>query len=511
MTGHGARQPLWLRLGVAVGGLVALMEIIFAIFVVVRVGTRFGVDPGELLGLAWETALVGAVVLAAQVAVVFLLTRRVSRRLEGIADGARRFSSGDLRHRIPTPRSRELRALTEALNDMAVQLSAQITKLRAQQNELEAILRSMEGGLIAISAEQHILRINRIARKMLELKDEDVRGKRLGDVVSDSTLRRFAADAISDPTRRSDEFEIGSDPRYTVRATSGALLDAEDEPVGAIILLTDVTQLKRLESVRSDFAANVSHELRTPITNIKGYSETLLESGLDGQMSTSFLRVIARNAERLGAIVDDMLALTNLERTDEQTLPTSPTPVEAIVRSVRSQVGSEASARGIRIEEDLAPGLRALVNSRLAEQALANLVSNAVKYSPDDTVVTILARPGVIEKDQHAVELSVIDQGSGIAAEHLPRIFERFYRVDKARSRERGGTGLGLSIVKHIALVHGGQVRVDSKVGVGSTFRLVLPAAEARGPGVALPADTTPDEPPPATDAETPDARKRAG
>lgn len=469
-------RPLWVRLGLAVGGLVALMEIVFAAYVVLRVNARFGVD------LALETAVIGGLVIIAQFAAVFVLTRRVARRIESIAHGARRFSSGDLRHRIPTPRSRELRALTEALNDMAAQISAQITKLRTQQKEVEAILRSMEGGLIAISAEQHILRINRSARKMLGVGEEDIRGKRLGDVVSDSALRRFAADAISDPSRRSDEFEIGTDPRYAVRATSGALLDAEDEPVGAIILLTDVTQLKRLESVRSDFAANVSHELRTPITNIKGYSETLLESGLGtGEMSMNFLRVIARNAERLGAIVDDMLALTNLERTDGQTLPTAPTSVDALVRSVRSQVSREAAARSIHIEEDLQPGLRVNVNARLAEQALANLVANAVKYSPDGTVVIIRSRPGRLEAREAAVELSVIDQGPGIDREHQPRIFERFYRVDKARSRERGGTGLGLSIVKHIALVHGGQVSVESKPGQGSTFRLLFPAAsEAR-------------------------------
>ena len=490
MSAMGSNQPLWLRLGLAVGALIAVMEVVLATFLVVRVGARLRVGPEQLVGLAWETAAVGAIVLAAQAAAVFFLTRRVSRRIERIAEGAGRFAAGDLRHRIPTPRSRELAQLTASLNEMAVQLSAQITKLRAQQNEVEAILRSMEGGLIAISAEQHILRINRVARKMLHLKDGDVRGKRLGDVVADPALRRFAVDAISDPTRRTDEFGIGSDPRVLVRATSGALLDAEDEPVGAIILLTDVTQLKRLESVRSDFAANVSHELRTPITNIKGYSETILETGLDDtETSMNFMRVIARNAERLGAIVDDMLALTNLERTDGQTLPTSPTPVESIVRAVQGQVSKEATTRGIAIVTDVTPGLRALVNPRLAEQALANLVANAVKYSPDETTVTIRVRPGLLADDRAGVELSVTDQGPGIAPEHHPRIFERFYRIDKARSREQGGTGLGLSIVKHIALVHSGQVSVDSEIGRGSTFRLVFPATEI---GAARPDVTEP-------------------
>jgi two-component system phosphate regulon sensor histidine kinase PhoR len=147
---------------------------------------------------------------------------------------------------------------------------------------------------------------------------------------------------------------------------------------------------------------------------------------------------------------------------------------------VQSQVSKEATTRGIAIVADVTPGLRALVNARLAEQALANLVSNAVKYSPDETTVTIRVRPGTLAEDRPGVEFRVIDQGPGLAPEHLPRIFERFYRVDKARSREQGGTGLGLSIVKHIALVHSGQVSVESEIGRGSTFRLVFPAPEGR-------------------------------
>lgn len=485
VEGGQDRPPLWLRLGIAVGAIVALIEVVFGGYVVFRVASHLDLGEGSVQRLAIEIGVVGVVLLAVALSTVLVLTRAVSARIEQIGREADRFASGDLRHRIEVPRERELAGLTETLNAMSSQLSDQITRLRAQQSELEAILRSMEGGLIAISAEQDILRINRIARKMLRLRHEDVRGMRLSDVVSDPALRRFAADAISDPSRRTEEVEIGTDPRQVVRATSGALLDADDEPVGAIILLTDVTQLKRLESVRSDFAANVSHELRTPITNIKGYSETLLETGLSGgDVSMGFLRVIARNAERLGAIVDDMLALTNLERTDGGTLPASPTPVEAIVRGVHQQVAKEAAARRISMEVDVTPGLRVMVNARLAEQALLNLVSNSLKYSSAGTRVTIRAREGELEDGRGAVVMSVKDQGPGIEPEHLPRIFERFYRVDKARSREQGGTGLGLSIVKHIALVHGGQVRVESKVGEGSTFGLLLPVpgASARDP-----------------------------
>lgn len=420
------------------------------------------------------------------------LERRYARRVAVIAEGATRFAKGDLRHRIPESDTPDLSSLTNALNQMAQLLSSQLTQLRIQRNEQEGILRSMEGGVLALDAELRVLRVNRVAQRMLGLSDMQVRGKTLYEVVRDTGLQRFAADAIADPSRRTAEFRL-SPQGFTdivVRATSGALLDAEDEPIGAIILLSDVTQLKRLEAMRSDFAANVSHELRTPITNIKGYVETLLDTNLaDHDLSMNFLRVIARNSDRLGAIVDDMLALTNLERTDGQILPTAPTPVWMLVDSVRLQLDPEARSKRIRLVLDVPKDLRAKVNARLAEQAIVNLVANAIKYSPPETTVTLSARPShALEEHPHAIEIAVTDEGPGISPEHLPRIFERFYRVDKARSREQGGTGLGLSIVKHIAIVHSGTVSVDSTIGRGSTFRLILPAPV---PAIAPPLHST--------------------
>ena len=429
-------------------------------------------------------ALFGVIVLAVSLAAVLAISAHLSVRLARIAQGAGRFASGDLRHRIEDPPSRELAALTAALNEMAQQLYARIGQLRAQQNEQESILRSMEQGVIAIDASHRVLWMNAFARRIFAIGVGEVRGRPLEDFVTDAALCRFAADAIADPSRRSDDFAVQTPARRVeLRATSGALLDAEDEPIGAIILLADMSQLRRLETVRSDFAANVSHELRTPITNIKGYVDTLLDRHDDPptpEQAASFLKVIARNADRLGAIVDDMLTLTNLERTDGQRLATSPTPVALVVGSVRSSLARLASERGIelRIPED--EDLRLMVNPRLAEQALANLVANAIKYSPSGTRVTIEAIAMALESGDPGVRLTVRDQGPGMSAEHLSRIFERFYRVDKARSREQGGTGLGLSIAKHIALVHGGAITVESEIGKGSAFHLLLPAAPER-------------------------------
>ncbi|MEO1131061.1 MAG: histidine kinase dimerization/phospho-acceptor domain-containing protein, partial [Planctomycetota bacterium] len=396
--------------------------------------------------LAREAVIFGVVVLAVSVIAALILARHLSRRINSISRGAARFAAGDLRHRIPQPPSTELASLCGALNEMAAQLSTQITMLRTQRNEQEGILRSMEGGVVAISADQRILRMNRAARRLLGVEETDVRGKNLSDIVREGAVLQFAADAIADPTRRSQEFQLTTPTDAVVRATSGALLDAEDEPVGAILLLDDVTQIRRLESMRSDFAANVSHELRTPITNIKGYTETLLETDAENvELRLNFLKVIARNAERLGAIVDDMLALTNLERTDGGALPTSPTAAWLLVDNVRQQLGPDAEAKKITLETDVPRDLRVQVNPRLAEQALVNLVSNAVKYSPEVTKVTISAGPSQLAGGRAGVEFLVADEGPGISPDHLPRLFERFYRVDKARSREEGGTGLGLA------------------------------------------------------------------
>jgi two-component system phosphate regulon sensor histidine kinase PhoR len=230
--------------------------------------------------------------------------------------------------------------------------------------------------------------------------------------------------------------------------------------------------MRRLESMRSEFAANVSHELRTPITNIKGYVETLLQVGVeDPAQMRKFLEIVHRNTVRLSGIVEDILTLAFLEEPEaKQHLARLPSPAGEIVRQVVEDLGSAASARSIRVETSGAMDLTVLVNRSLAEQALANLVSNAIKYSPENTKVLVH-----VAGDEEFACIEVTDQGPGIAAKHLPRIFERFYRVDKARARTMGGTGLGLAIVKHIANIHGGRVEVSSQVSQGSTFRLFLP------------------------------------
>jgi two-component system phosphate regulon sensor histidine kinase PhoR len=242
--------------------------------------------------------------------------------------------------------------------------------------------------------------------------------------------------------------------------------------MGAVVVLNDVTRLRRLEKTRRDFVANVSHELRTPVTSIKGFVETLKDGALeDPEDAHRFVDIIARQADRLDAIIEDLLALARIEREHEgEEIDRYPTRVLGVVESAFFSVQGKADDRQVTLRSEGDPDLEAWINPPLLEQAIVNLVDNAVKYSDQQT--TVLVR---VEGEGEELAVRVIDEGHGISAEHLPRLFERFYRVDKGRSRAEGGTGLGLAIVKHIAIAHGGSVEVDSVPGEGTTFTLRLP------------------------------------
>ncbi|MDX2115909.1 MAG: ATP-binding protein [Planctomycetota bacterium] len=401
------------------------------------------------------------------------------KRQSLLASAAARLVSGDTRHRVALASNGSLGSIADAMNAIAARLGAQEARLVETRNELEAILQSMEGGVLALDLQQRVLSMNRAAEWMLGLTDGQVRGRLLQEVTRQPELNRFVGEAFIRPPGEG-EFALQGLPVRRVRATNSLLLDAEGKQVGLLVVLNDITQLRRLESVRSDFAANVSHELRTPITNIKGYVETLLDMDItaDRDQSERFLRIIAKNADRLGAIVEDMLMLTQLERPDaKETLVTERTRLASVAEAVEGNLESELQSKSMALFNEVPDDLYGQINQQLVEQALSNLVMNAIRYSPSGTRIWVRATRGVGKLAREHVELIVVDEGPGIGEEHLLRIFERFYRIDKARSREQGGTGLGLAIVKHIVQLHAGRVDVDSAPGKGSTFRLILPAA----------------------------------
>jgi two-component system phosphate regulon sensor histidine kinase PhoR len=342
--------------------------------------------------------------------------------------------------------------------------------------EIERILRATPIAVLALDHMQRVISANPAAERLLGFDEPSIRGRLLQEVVRHPALNRSVANAFAAEGRFDGELHLELEQPVEVQICCEPL-HTESQPPGLVVSLVDVTRMRRLESMRSEFAANVSHELRTPITNIKGYVETLLQVGIaDPAQMRKFLEIVHRNTVRLSGIVEDILTLAFLEEPEaKQSLVRLPMPAGEIVRQVVEDLGSAANAKSINVVTRVTTDGLVLANRSLAEQALANLVSNAIKYSGEGTQVTI----EVTEEGDH-VRLAVQDQGPGIAAKHLPRIFERFYRVDKARARTQGGTGLGLAIVKHIATIHGGSVEVASQVSQGSRFSLLLPRAQTR-------------------------------
>lgn len=440
---------------------------------IVRAAMPLAVMQAEPAQVVRVVATAALILLALTFVVIYLVSRQLSQSVTRLAAAAARFTSGDLAHRIERPASAELAQLADALNHMAHQFSDQIDLLRTQRSEQQAIQQSMSNGLIALDLDQRIISVNRAAERLLGLHGQASRGRLLQELLREPELNRFVDEAIATLTHCTSEFQLRGAVGTTVQAVSEPLRNARDVPVGVLIFINDVTQLRRLESIRSDFAANVSHELRTPITNIKGYVETLLEVGVDdSEQAQRFLKIINRNTSRLALIIEDLLSLARLEQPDAKTaLEKEEFAILRMIEAALSSLEHETSAKATRICVDVHGSLTINANRQLLEQAVGNLLSNAIRYSADGTHVTVKAE----QTGEDEITISVADQGPGIPAEHLPRIFERFYRVDRARSREMGGTGLGLSIVKHIALVHNGNVEVESVVGRGSTFRIVLP------------------------------------
>ena len=358
----------------------------------------------------------------------------------------------------------------------------------------QAVMRAVDSAVLVLGLDHRIVALNRAAQRTLHIDRETGEGRLLEEAVRHASLNRFVDDAFNQTRPLVRELSIGSG-KQQLRMKATAVRTAGDDAaeMRLVLVLEDLTELRRLEAVRSDFAANVSHELRTPITNIRGYVETLQESGFeDPEHALEFLGVIARNAERLSAIVEDLLTLTRLEQAQEGMLERANAGTSErtrselllelinlhdVVRAAVNDLEREAAGKSITIIDEATGELRLEANATLLQQALTNLLSNAVRYSPLGTRVWVRATCEERKAGEREIVLSVVDEGPGIAGVHLPRLFERFYRVDRARSREEGGTGLGLAIVKHIAQLHGGRVEVDSEPGRGSAFRLHLPIA----------------------------------
>jgi two-component system phosphate regulon sensor histidine kinase PhoR len=440
---------------------------------VVRASLPMKAIAGAIRALYVKVAWGGLGVALLVAVLSFFMARRISGPLNDLKRGALRFARGDLDRKLPIPHTDELASLAEALNYMTDQLQSQIQALSRQGKEQEAILSSMSEGVLALDAKGRLLTINRAGADMLRLEPATAQNLPVQEVIQDSGLKWFINRTLSNPEPIEEEVEIKDNGRRIFKAHGTSLRDSQGISLGTLVVLHDITQLRQLENTRRDFVANVSHELKTPITSIKGFVETLLAGALkEPENSENFLRIIANQTDRLNEIIDDLLTLSRIEQEAERRqIFLHGQKIKVVLHSAIQVCQAKAAEKKIILELNCPEDLRAQINPPLLEQALVNLVDNAVKFSEPGRVVRVEA-----QRQGPQVIIRVRDQGPGIPPEHLPRIFERFYRVDAGRSRKIGGSGLGLAIVKHIALAHGGRVTVASTPGAETVFSLYLPA-----------------------------------
>lgn len=345
-----------------------------------------------------------------------------------------------------------------------------VRRFRFERDRLEAILAAMEEAVVVLDPAGRVLRANAQVGELLGLADSlEPVGLLLQDLCREPALLALLSDALAAGTSAAGEIEVQSDESRRL----GVAIRPTADRSAWVLVLRDLTAQRRLEQMRTDFVANVSHELQTPLTAIKGFAETLLEGALeDPQALRRYLGIIDRHAERVGRLISDLLVLSDLEL-GRIPVDASPVRLGAVLEDVTDLLGDAAEQRGVVLQRASGPDLMVLGDADRLVQVFTNLVDNGIKYTPAGGSVEISVRAPAEEGDPVAVV--VADSGVGIPEADLPRLAERFYRVDKARSREAGGTGLGLSIVRHIVLAHGGELSFESRVGAGTTVSVSLP------------------------------------
>jgi two-component system phosphate regulon sensor histidine kinase PhoR len=437
--------------------------------------------PYELAGGGHALYLAVAAALPTGLAAAWGLARRWERRLERLARFAAQLEEGTAMPFLAAERADLLGDVETGLGRMARGVFGTIAALNVERERLEAILRGMVEGVLVIDLAGTVVLMNARARELLGLPIETPwRGRSLVELSRDPGLADVVRELGAGAAVTSRDVTLEASRGLMLQVNAARLRAADDRPFGFVLVLHDVTELRRLEVIRRDFVANVSHELRTPLTAIKGYAETLLGSaGDDRETARRFLAVIDRHSERLGRLIDDLLTLSDLEL-GRTALRLGTVVVGSVIDDVLQILGAAAHRKGVQIAAEVAPDLPAAhADGDRLRQVLINLVDNGIKYTPPGGRVVVRAR-GAIGIQAGMVEIAVQDSGVGVPAQDLPRLTERFFRVDKARSRELGGTGLGLAIVKHIVQAHGGFLQIASAMGQGTTVTTYVPQAESR-------------------------------
>jgi two-component system phosphate regulon sensor histidine kinase PhoR len=428
---------------------------------VVRVSRSTG-EQTSMIGRVRGILAIGAV---ATVLVVFglgrLVTNMLARALGGIRQTAEAITSGDLSRRSRPVEPGELGALGRTIDDLADRIETVVSDFQREKADLDALFESLEDGLAVLDDEQIVVRANRAFKKIVGR--EDIEGERLTSLFRSTEVR-----SAGELATEGKHVDLETRLREQTFLVSG--LPHGD---GALLSLKDLTALRRLEGVRRDFVANVSHELKTPLTTVMGFAEPIADGEVGPDEANAFGRRILHNAKRMRRLVDDLLDLSRIEAGSWQPVPEE-LEVGAAVREVWASLTPAPESRRVRLVIEPEDALHAKADTGALMQILRNLLENAARYAPEGSEVEVRS-----ETDRGGLRIEITDYGPGIPPVHQERIFERFYRVDPARSREEGGTGLGLSIVKHLVKAHGGEVGIVSDIGVGTTVWFTIPPGEA--------------------------------
>ena len=402
--------------------------------------------------------------------VSLIFADRVSKPINELAEASYEFAGGNLNKRVHLNTATELDQLSNAFNIMAGNLKRSLTEIKQKNAEFNSVLSSMKDGLIALGADKRLLYMNPVARELFcfggDCREETVY---VDSIVYQEGILSAVDECLASQMTQALDLKLGINSSSQYRVSVHPML-YEAQPSGVIIVITDITRTLELEQMRTDFVANVSHELRTPLTSIKGYAETLKEEDLsENKTAKRFLEIIEIEAERLNVLINDLMELSKIENKNED-VNISSYSLKDILDETAEVLSISAEKKGVKIDKNIDDSIVIYANRDRIKQLLLNLMDNGIKYNKDGGMLTVTA-----SSQREMLTLKIKDTGEGIAQADIPRLFERFYRVDKSRSKELGGTGLGLSIVKHIAELYGGSVTVLSKKGKGSEFIVKLP------------------------------------
>ncbi|SFE48921.1 two-component system, OmpR family, phosphate regulon sensor histidine kinase PhoR [Paenibacillus catalpae] len=423
----------------------------------------------------WTVLIIGLLVLFIVAAFIsYRIALSLTRPLEQITKVAQRIKQLDYKARVKVRKQDEVGELGHAINAMAESLEVQMTRIRQNESQLESVLDNMINGVMMIDPTGRIVLMSKRAEEILGFSARELVGRNYAEAKQQYELSQLIQEALASREHIKEEITFYFPEERLLELNLVPIHQENNEFSGLLLVLQDVTAIRRLERMRSEFVANVSHELKTPIAAVKGFAETLLGGAVnDEETARSFLQIIFDESDRLNRLIGDILALSKIE-SKRVPLYFSPVELDSFMLKTVTMMETEAARKSIKLDLQMENGLYVEADEDRLRQIMMNVIANGINYTPEGGKVSVNIR----SLDEDHIRIQISDTGIGIPKKDLPRIFERFYRVDKARSRSSGGTGLGLSIVKHLIELHKGTISVTSEVGNGSTFVIELPVLQ---------------------------------